>query len=75
MNACQRLWWEQTASDYEVFRLLREQGAVHCHLLHYLQMATEKLGKAYFWRTGRPPTKKSHASVVKFLQAITWAEW
>ena len=32
-------------------------------------MATEKLGKAYFWRSGRPP-KKSHASFVRFLQAL-----
>jgi hypothetical protein len=32
-------------------------------------MVTEKLGKAYFWRTGNPP-KKSHASFVRFLQAL-----
>lgn len=32
-------------------------------------MVTEKLGKAYFWRSGHPP-RKSHASFVRFLQAL-----
>ena len=32
-------------------------------------MVTEKLGKSYFWRSGTPP-RKSHASFVKFLQAL-----
>jgi len=32
-------------------------------------MVTEKLGKAYFWRSGKPP-RKSHASFVRFLQAL-----
>jgi len=32
-------------------------------------MVTEKLGKAYFWRPGKPP-RKSHASFVRFLQAL-----
>ncbi len=32
-------------------------------------MVTEKLGKAYFWRTGRP-SRKSHASFVRFLQTL-----
>jgi hypothetical protein len=69
MNAYQRLWWEQTRSDHSVLLLLRRRGASPCHQLHYLQMVTEKLGKAYFWRTGRPP-RKSHVSLVRFLQAI-----
>ena len=49
--------------------LLRRQGAAECHQLHYLQMVTEKLGKAYFWRSGSPPPK-SHVSLVRFLQAL-----
>lgn len=69
MNSYQRLWWEQTRSDHAVLLLLRRQGASPCHQLHYLQMVTEKLGKAYFWRTGSPP-RKSHASFVRFLQAL-----
>ena len=69
MNSYQQLWWEQTQSDHSVLLLLRHQGAAACHQLHYLQMVTEKLGKAYFWRTGNPPPK-SHVSFVRFLQAL-----
>ncbi len=69
MNSYQRLWWEQTRADHFVLQMLRRAGAKPCHQLHYPQMVTEKLGKAYFWRTGKPP-RKSHASFVKFLQAL-----
>ena len=69
MNSFQQLWWEQTRSDHDVLRLLRRQGAAPCHQLHYLQMVTEKLGKAYFWRSGSAPPK-SHVSFVRFLQAL-----
>jgi hypothetical protein len=69
MNAIQSLWWEQTRSDHSVLLLLRREHAASCQQLHYLQMVTEKLGKAYFWRSGRPP-RKSHASFVRFLQAL-----
>ncbi|HEV3301695.1 MAG TPA: hypothetical protein VG055_18720 [Planctomycetaceae bacterium] len=34
-----------------------------------LAMVAEKLGKAYFWRTNRPP-RRGHASFVRFLQAL-----
>ncbi|HTU25627.1 MAG TPA: hypothetical protein VMF30_09535 [Pirellulales bacterium] len=68
MNEFQRLWWQQARSDHEVFLLLRREGISACHLLHYLQMATEKLAKAYFWRTNAPP--KSHAGFVKFLRSL-----
>jgi hypothetical protein len=69
MNPIQRLWWEQTRADHSVLLLLRHADAAVCQQLHYLQMVTEKLGKAYFWRSGRPP-RKSHASFVRFLQAL-----
>ncbi len=69
MNDYQRVWWEQTRSDVWVLNVLRKAGAAPCHQLHYIQMVTEKLGKAYFWRTGKPP-RKSHAFFVKFLQAL-----
>jgi hypothetical protein len=69
MNPYQHLWWEQARSDHGVLLLLRRHGVAPCQQLHYLQMVTEKLGKAYFWRSGTPP-KKSHASFVKFLQAL-----
>ena len=69
MNSYQELWFEQTRSDHSILILLRRQGAAPCHQLHYLQMVTEKLGKAYFWRTGSPPPK-SHVSFVRFLQTL-----
>lgn len=69
MNDYQRVWWEQTRSDLWILNLLRKGSAAPCHQLHYIQMLTEKLGKAYFWRTNKPP-KKSHAFFVKFLQAL-----
>jgi hypothetical protein len=69
MNLYQRLWWEQTQSDHSILLLLRRHSAAPCHQLHYLQMVTEKLGKAYFWRSGNPP-RKSHVSFVRFLQAL-----
>ncbi len=69
MNDRQSRWYEQVRSDYDVLLLLRRTGAQPCHQLHYLQMVTEKLGKAYFWRTNRPP-RRGHASFVRFLQAL-----
>ena len=70
MNDFQRVWWEQTKSDHSILLLLRKVDANPCHQLHYLQMVTEKLGKAYFWRSGKPLQKLSHAIFVKFLQAL-----
>jgi len=69
MNEAQRLWWVQAKSDHEVFVLLRRQSAVECHLLHYLQMATEKIAKAYLWRIGGPPAR-SHVGFRRFMLAL-----
>jgi hypothetical protein len=69
MNAYQSLWWQQAKSDLSVLILLRRQGAAPCHQLHYLQMVTEKLAKAYFWRSGTPPPK-SHAGFVQFMRRL-----
>lgn len=69
MNRYQQVWWEQTRADHAILLVLRKRGAAPCHQLHYLQMVTEKLGKAYFWRTGHPP-RTTHASFVRFLQAL-----
>jgi len=69
MNDCQKLWWEQTKSDHAVLLILRRTGVAACHQLHYLQMVTEKLGKAYFWRSGQP-SPKVHTVFVKFLRAL-----
>jgi hypothetical protein len=69
MNGPQRLWWSQAQSDYALFLRLRAAGVRECHLLHYLQMATEKLSKAYLWRSGHAPPK-SHTGFVRFLRAL-----
>jgi hypothetical protein len=56
MNLQQNLFLEQARSAFEVFGLLRRQEDIHhCHALHYLQMATELLGKAKAWKRGSVP--------------------
>ena len=69
MNDYQELWWRQARSDHTVLVLLRRHDAAPCHQLHYLQMVTEKLGKAYFWRSGNPPPR-SHAGFVQCLRFL-----
>ena len=69
MNSYQVLWWRQAKSDHEAFVILRGEGIAECHSLHYLQMVTEKIAKAYFWRSGYPPPK-SHAGFVQFLRFL-----
>lgn len=69
MNSYQELWWQQAKSDHDVLILLRRQGMAQCHSLHYLQMAAEKLAKAYFWRSGKPPSK-SHSGLRQFLKFL-----
>jgi len=69
MNNYQELWWQQARSDHSVLVLLRRRGAAACHQLHYLQMVTEKLGKAYFWRPGTAPPRKD-AGFVQYLRFL-----
>ncbi len=69
MNSAQQLWWQQAESDLQVFDLLRRTGQAECHQLHYLQMASEKIAKAYFWRQGKAP-RKEHAGFVQFLRFL-----
>ncbi len=69
MNSYQALWWRQSVSDFGVFVQLRTNGVPPCHSLHYLQMATEKLAKAFFWRSGTPPPR-SHAGFVQFMRFL-----
>jgi hypothetical protein len=69
MNSFQRIWWEQVKSDYVVFSLVRASGVAQCHSLHYLQMVSEKIAKAYYWRTGGPPPRK-HVGFVDFLRSL-----
>jgi hypothetical protein len=69
MNEFQELWWHQARSDHGVFLLLRHRGVAECHQLHYLQMASEKIGKAYFWQRGVPPPAK-HTVFVQFVRCL-----
>jgi hypothetical protein len=70
MNEEQRLFLVQAKSAYSVYRLLNAQESLHhCHALHYLQMATELLGKANAWKNG--PIGKSHKALVSFLRSLS----
>lgn len=70
MKEVQRLFLIQARSAFDVYKLLKVDEAVHhCHALHYLQMATELLGKAHAWRRG--PIGKSHKSLVEFLRTLS----
>lgn len=69
MNSFQELRWQQALSDHEAFLLMRHAGIGQCHTLHYLQMVTEKLAKAYFWRSLSAPPK-DHAGFVQFLRFL-----
>src|SRR5580658_9488306 len=70
MREEQRLFLVQAKSAYAVYRLLNADKSLHhCHTLHYLQMATELLGKANAWKSG--PIGKSHKALVSFLGSLS----
>lgn len=68
MTEQQRLFLVQARSNMAVFDLLRDAAPHHSHALHYLQMATELLGKADAWRTG--PKERTHRAFVTFLRTL-----
>lgn len=69
MNQAQKLWWKQALSDWSAYRILKKDGgADKCHQLHFLQMCSEKIAKAYLIRTLHP--KRSHAGFGKFLRLL-----
>jgi hypothetical protein len=69
MTEYQRLFLVQARSDFAVFDFFRRKGEFPaCHSLHYLQMATEKLGKAHAWRRG--PRTNTHRAFVAFLRSL-----
>jgi hypothetical protein len=75
MNQNQEMFFRQSASEMRVFERLRPlingNSLEQCHGLHYLQIATEKLSKAYFLRRG--PIKNSHKYFSKFWRALPTA--
>src|ERR1700719_2123638 len=70
MTEHQRLFLVQARTDFAVFELLRRQPDLPaCHALHYLQMATELLGKAHAWKHG--PRPNTHRAFVGFLRSLS----
>ena len=63
-------FFEQAQSDYAIFKDLCRLDKPKCHQLHYLQMATEKLAKAYMCKRAKKdePPKTVHAALSKFLR-------
>jgi hypothetical protein len=64
----------QSRSDWQVYQILQRQPVKECHSLHYLQMATEKLGKAFLIAGGNAPASvyTSHKAFVRFLQVVAY---
>jgi hypothetical protein len=70
-HAYERAFLEQARSDWRVYRLLAERAEHKCHELHYLQMATEKLAKAYRLRETQSPISelvRHHTGFEKFVR-------
>ena len=67
MNEPQRLYLVQARSDWQIYRLLKSQPV--CHRLHYFQMCSEKLAKAFFWKNAGAGNL-GHAAFVKFVRAL-----
>ncbi len=70
MTEYQRLFLVQARTDFVVFELFRRNAELPpCHALHYLQMATEMLGKAHAWKHG--PRANTHRAFVGFLRSLS----
>jgi hypothetical protein len=64
----------QASSDWALFtELLARADVPACHALHFLQMATEKLAKAYRFRdttTGEEALRTKHVGFQQFLNTF-----
>jgi len=60
---------KQARSDWEAYQATRQAVWPHCHRLHFLQMATEKLGKALLLggHSKLENITHSHSAFVKFM--------
>lgn len=60
----------QAQADWKMHKKMRKANEAACHVLHYLQMATEKLGKAYFLSAGTDveEVQNTHLVFTKFLR-------
>lgn len=65
---------KQSLSDFEMYSLLlKTESVVECHRLHYLQMACEKIGKAYLCRdtaTDLEEMLTSHIALTKVVENL-----
>ncbi|MGQ9625938.1 MAG: hypothetical protein ACUVV0_03420 [Anaerolineae bacterium] len=61
---------EQARSDWDAFEVICTSPLPDCHKLHYLQMATEKLGKALLLAGGTDldVVRGTHRAFTRFLQ-------
>ena len=60
----------QARSDFEMLSFLRLHNAPFCHQLHFLQMATEKLGKGFATAPGGGQPVKVHRAFVGFVRSV-----
>lgn len=63
----------QARSDWRVYQLLSEASVPACHVLHYLQMACEKVAKAYRIRDLSSPIDeltRHHVGFTRFVSAF-----
>jgi hypothetical protein len=58
----------QAKSDYELFKELNKTGKPVCHQMHYLQMATEKIAKAFLSSNNNIRPKFSHSALTRFMK-------
>jgi len=66
-----RSYAKQALSDLRAREVLVRADTEKCHRLHFLQMATEKVCKAYLTKTnGHDKVRKSHAYVARNLPII-----
>jgi hypothetical protein len=61
---------EQARSDWNAYTILQVAPISNCHALHYLQMTTEKLGKALLlvYGTNLDAVRRTHRAFTRFLQ-------
>jgi len=61
---------KQARSDWDVYNMVSMNSVPDCHALHYLQMTTEKLGKALLLAGGTDirAVRRTHRAFTRFLQ-------
>ena len=72
-NAWANGFVRQARSDWGVYRLLAASSVPPCHALHYLQMACEKVAKAYRCRdtpANVDELQQHHVGFTRFMRAF-----